>query len=52
MSNSKKKYHYKILFRDTEEGNFSMDESRIDDIPQVSDEENAHTLLHLIQGNK
>jgi hypothetical protein len=30
------------MFRDLEEGSFSMDESRTDDIPLVSDEENAH----------
>jgi hypothetical protein len=28
--------YYKNLFGEPEEGNFSMDESRIDDIPQVS----------------
>jgi hypothetical protein len=30
------------MFRDLEEGSFSMDESRTDDIPLVSDEENSH----------
>ena len=34
--------YYKNLFGKPEEGNFSMDESRTNDIPQVSDEENAH----------
>jgi mannosylglycoprotein endo-beta-mannosidase len=33
--------YYKNLFRALEEGNFSMDEPRTDDIPQVSLEENA-----------
>jgi hypothetical protein len=33
--------YYKILFGELEEGGFSMDESRIDDISQVSDEENT-----------
>ena len=33
--------YYKGLFGAPEEGNFSMDESRTDDIPQVSDEENS-----------
>jgi hypothetical protein len=32
--------YYKSLFRELEEGNFSMDESRTVDIPQVSDKEN------------
>jgi hypothetical protein len=32
--------YYKSLFREPEEGNFSMDESRTVDIPQVSGEEN------------
>ena len=32
--------YYKGLFGAPEEGNFSLDESRIADIPQVSDEEN------------
>ena len=32
--------YYKNLFGAPEEGNFSMDETRTDDIPQVSDEEN------------
>ena len=32
--------YYKNLFGAPQEGNFSMDESRTDDIPQVSDEEN------------
>jgi hypothetical protein len=32
--------YYKGLFGSPDEGNFSMDESRIDDIPQVSVEEN------------
>jgi hypothetical protein len=32
--------YYKNLFGAPEEGNFSMDESRTDDIPQVSIEEN------------
>ena len=34
--------YYKNLFGEPEEGNFSMDETRTDDIPHVSDEENAH----------
>ena len=34
--------YYKNLFGEPEEGNFSMDESQTEDIPQVSDEENAH----------
>ena len=34
--------YYKGLFGEPEEGNFSMDESRIDDIAQVTDAENAH----------
>lgn len=33
--------YYKNLFEAPEEGNFSMDESRTDDIPQVCDEENS-----------
>jgi hypothetical protein len=33
--------YYKQLFRDPEEGNFSMDESHTDDIPQVTIEENG-----------
>ena len=33
--------YYKNLFGTPEEGNFSMDESRTDDIPQVSDAENS-----------
>lgn len=33
--------YYKNLFGAPEEGNFSMDESRTDDIPQVSDEQNG-----------
>src|SRR5438128_5636776 len=33
--------YYKCLFRAPEEGNFALDESRTDDITQVSDEENA-----------
>jgi hypothetical protein len=33
--------YYKGLFGAPEEGNFSLDESRTDDIPQVSDEENS-----------
>ena len=33
--------YYKNLFGAPEEGNFSMDESRTDDIPQVSDAENS-----------
>jgi hypothetical protein len=32
--------YYKNLFGAPEEGNFYMDESRTDDIPQVSDAEN------------
>jgi hypothetical protein len=32
--------YYKNLFGAPEEGNFFMDESQIDDIPQVSVEEN------------
>jgi hypothetical protein len=32
--------YYKNLFGDPKEGNFSMDESRTADIPQVSIEEN------------
>ena len=38
--------YYKNLFGAPEEGNFSMDETRTDDIPQVSDEEN-----NLLTGN-
>ena len=34
--------YYKNMFGEPKEGNFSMDESQIDDITQVSDEENAH----------
>ena len=34
--------YYKTLFGAPEEGNFSMDESRTEDIPQVSEEENNH----------
>jgi hypothetical protein len=34
---------YKNLFGAPEEGNFFMDESRTDDIPQVSDVENDLT---------
>jgi hypothetical protein len=34
------KIYYKGLFDELEEGNFSIDESRTYDIPQVSDEEN------------
>jgi hypothetical protein len=33
--------YYKYLFGSPEEGNFSMNETRIDDIPQVSMEENG-----------
>jgi mannosylglycoprotein endo-beta-mannosidase len=33
--------YYKGLFGSPEEGNFSMDETRIDDIPQVSTKENS-----------
>src|SRR5438105_7423511 len=33
--------YYKGLFRLREEGNFTLDESRTDDITQISDEENA-----------
>ena len=33
--------YYKGLFGAPEEGNFSLDENRIDDISQVSNEENA-----------
>jgi hypothetical protein len=33
--------YYKQLFGDLEEGNFSLDESRTDDIPQVTIEENG-----------
>ena len=33
--------YYKNLFGAPEEGSFSLDESRTDDIPQVSDEENS-----------
>ena len=33
--------YYKTLFGDPEEGNFTLDESRIEDIPQVYNEENA-----------
>ena len=33
--------YYKNLFGTPQEGNFSMDESRTDDIPQVSDAENS-----------
>ena len=33
--------YYKSLFGAPEEGNFTLDESRTDDIPQVSDEENS-----------
>ena len=33
--------YYKNLFGESEEGTFSMDETRTDDIPQVSDEENV-----------
>jgi hypothetical protein len=32
--------YYKNLFGDSDEGNFTMDESRTEDIPQVSAEEN------------
>jgi hypothetical protein len=32
--------YYKGLFGDPEESTFSMDETRVDDIPQVFDEEN------------
>ena len=34
--------YYKNLFGEPEEGDFSMDETRTYDIPQVFDEENAH----------
>ena len=34
--------YYKNLFGEPEQGNFLMDETRTDDIPQVSDVENAH----------
>ena len=34
--------YYKKLFEEPDESNFSLDETRIDDIPQVSDEENAY----------
>jgi hypothetical protein len=34
--------NYKNLFGEPEEGNFSMDESRTDNIPQIFNEENAH----------
>jgi hypothetical protein len=37
--------YYKSLFREPEEGNFSMDESRTVDISQVSGEENNLLLL-------
>ncbi len=33
--------YYKGLFGAPEEGNFTLDESRTEDIPQVSDEENS-----------
>jgi hypothetical protein len=39
------------LFSAPEEGNFSLDESRTNDIPQVSDEENS-LLMHLIPKKK
>ena len=34
--------YYKNLFGEPDESDFSLDESRRDDIPQVSDEENAY----------
>ena len=40
-----KKYttkYYKNLFGEPDEGDFSMEETRKNDIPQISDEENAH----------
>ena len=33
--------YYKGMFRAPEEGNFTLDESRTTDIPQVSEEENS-----------
>jgi hypothetical protein len=33
--------YYKVLFGASKEGNFSLDESRINDIHQVFDEENS-----------
>jgi hypothetical protein len=38
--------YYKGVFGDPEEGNFLMDESRTNDIPQVSDEENNLLMSH------
>jgi hypothetical protein len=38
--------YYKNLFGATKEGNFYMDESQTDDIPQVSSEENALLIKH------
>jgi hypothetical protein len=38
--------YYKGLFDSPEEGNFSMDEPRTDDIPQVTIEETTYCPLH------
>ena len=37
-------YYYKGLFGEPAVGTFSLDETRIDDIPQVSEEENTFLI--------
>jgi hypothetical protein len=41
--------YYKNLLGAPEEGNFSMDESRTDDIPQVSVEENNFLMAEYLE---
>ena len=36
--------YYKNLFGEPDVDNFSLDETQTDDIPQVSDQENAHLI--------
>jgi hypothetical protein len=41
--------YYKNLFGASEEGNFSLDETRTDDIPQVSIEENDLVIAEYLE---